>query len=165
MSNLRRYYKDGSLYFVTNVTLDRAPILLCSASLLLNTLTQKIPRDQLIAWVILPDHFHAVIDPGCENLSNLLRRVKLSFSSFYRLEHESYSGRLWQYRFWDHIIRDQDDLNRHIDYVHFNPVKHGYVADPKDWEWSSFRDFLGRGMYQENWGVSEQLRFDGDYGE
>lgn len=61
----------------------------------------------------------------------------------------------WQMRFWDHIIRDEVDLQRHLDYIHYNPVKHGWVAKPEDWPHSSFLAWKERGAYTDGWGWSE----------
>ncbi|MBQ9724676.1 MAG: hypothetical protein IJV56_04955, partial [Neisseriaceae bacterium] len=63
----------------------------------------------------------------------------------------------WQRRFWEHKIRDEQDLQRHIDYVHFNPVKHGYVKQVCDWQYSSFHRFVRLGLLPKNWGGSEEL--------
>ena len=61
---------------------------------------------------------------------------------------------IWQRRFWEHYIRDQDDFNRHCDYIHYNPVKHGLVDEPKKWEYSTIHRFIQKGSYTENWGNS-----------
>ena len=59
---------------------------------------------------------------------------------------------MWQRRFWEHVIRDDADDQRHCDYIHFNPVRHGYVTRPIDWPWSSFRRLVRMGVYDETWG-------------
>ena len=59
---------------------------------------------------------------------------------------------IWQRRFWEHLIRDEDDLSRHIDYIHYNPVKHGLVRKAADWEWSSFHRYVRVGTYEREWG-------------
>jgi putative transposase len=59
---------------------------------------------------------------------------------------------IWQRRFWEHTIRNQEDLNRHVDYIHFNPVKHGLVKNVSDWPWSSFHRFVIMGHYDRSWG-------------
>ncbi len=74
-------------------------------------------------------------------------------------------GRVWQHRFWDHIIRDDDDLNNHTDYIHYNPVKHGFVTSPFDWPHSSIHRFLEMGNYTLDWGRREDVLFVGDFGE
>lgn len=74
-------------------------------------------------------------------------------------------GKIWQNRFWDHIIRDQDDMNRHLDYIHYNPVKHGLVDDPFLYEYSSLNLFYKHGYYQRDWGVKEEPIIEGEFGE
>ncbi|MFO0900275.1 MAG: hypothetical protein U0836_22805 [Pirellulales bacterium] len=61
---------------------------------------------------------------------------------------------IWQARFMEHMIRDEEDLHAHADYIHYNPVKHGYARCPKDWPWSSFGRYVAGGDYPENWGCS-----------
>ena len=117
------------------------------------------------AWVILPDHFHLVLKPAEEQLDRYIHDLKLSFGAIYRRKHKLQSGRVWQSRYWDHVIRNQSDFNHHVDYIHFNPVKHGLVRNPCDWQYSSIHDYLREGYYQKEWGVSDPLLFDREYGE
>ena len=70
---------------------------------------------------------------------------------------------MWQRRFWEHQIRDDVDFQRHFDYIHFNPVKHGYVSAVKDWGFSSFHRYVREGVYCDNWGGSGEV--DDDFGE
>ncbi len=167
MGNIRRYKYPGYVYFLTHVTVERLPILLENFDLLWDSIIStkaKSPFD-LMAWVVLPDHMHLLVDPLDHDISDLMRRLKLSFSARLRRRTGSEYGRVWQYRFWDHVIRDQDDLNRHIDYIHYNPVKHGLVRNPADFAYSSYRDYLAGGYYPEGWGECEVITFDGDFGE
>ena len=62
-------------------------------------------------------------------------------------------SRIWQRRYWEHLIRDEADFAAHVDYIHFNPVKHGLVAAPRAWEHSTFRDWVERGVYERDWGA------------
>ena len=73
---------------------------------------------------------------------------------------------IWQRRYWEHTIRDEDDLHRHMDYIHYNPVKHGVVQNVRDWEWSSFHRYVRMGWYDADWGseVSEK-DLKGNFGE
>ena len=64
----------------------------------------------------------------------------------------------WQRRYWEHLIRDETDLNNHIDYIHYNPVKHGYVEDPINWDLSSFKKYCERGNYAVNWAPSKVIQ-------
>jgi putative transposase len=72
-------------------------------------------------------------------------------------------GEIWQRRFWEHMIRDDEDYRMHCDYVHFNPVKHSLVSSPKDWPYSTFHQFVKKGIYSENWG-SANLEFPENMG-
>lgn len=71
---------------------------------------------------------------------------------------------VWQRRYWEHLIRDDEDYARHVEYIHYNPVKHGLAESPKDWPWSSFHDYVGKGVYDVNWGAGEVMTFDEDIG-
>jgi len=167
MSVLRRYHREGNIYFITNVTYQRKPVLVDNVDLLwagFKTVTSKAGFD-LMAWVILPDHFHVVIDPKRHGISNILQRIKMSFGVLWRKRMNFPRGRVWQNRFWDHIIRDQEDLNRHIDYLHFNPVKHGYVNSPFDWTHSSIHQYHAKGFYSRDWGLRDTTAFQGKFGE
>ena len=75
---------------------------------------------------------------------------------------ERWEGRagLWQKRFWEHAIRDETDFERHFDYVHYNPVKHGHVRCPREWPWSSFRRWASAGVYPGDWACGERRNFD-----
>jgi putative transposase len=70
---------------------------------------------------------------------------------------------VWQRRYWEHVIRDEADLRHHVEYIHYNPVKHGYVARPIDWQFSSFRRFVKSGVYAEDWGAGK-VQFPDDVG-
>ncbi len=88
-------------------------------------------------WNVLKGHFSRAIDEG----------ERISKSREKRRERG-----LWQRRFWEHLLRDQDDFNKHVDYIHWNPVKHGWVKQVADWPHSSFHDYAARGIYPVNWG-------------
>ncbi len=166
MSKLRRYHENGYIYFITNVTYAREPLLVANIDIPQNALeacNSRCPYE-LPAWVVLPDHFHLVLDPGSAHISVVLQRIKLSFAAQYRKRHGLVSRRVWQHRFWDHVIRSQEDMNRHIDYIHFNPVKHGLVNRPQDWSHSSFGEYLRQGWYLPEWGMVEPV-VTGEFGE
>ena len=162
MTNIRRYYDTNDIVFTTHVTYKRNQILDISFDLLWQSMSDTYDN-MIIAWVVMPDHIHLLTENGNNDLSDLTKIMKLAYSTNYRKLHKMKSGRIWQYRFYDHIIRNQEDLNNHIDYIHYNPVKHGYVNDPFKWQYSSigqYQEFYGKG-----WGVKERLVFDGKYGE
>jgi len=167
MSILRRYYSEGSIYFVTTVTYQRLPILNKHAEIFRQSIdfTQKIIPFSTFAWVIMPDHVHMIIDPHDNDLSDIMKRIKMKFAGGYKAQHGIRRGRIWQHRFWDHVIRGQDDLNRCIDYVHYNPVKHGVVNNLPDFPYSSFHEYLDAGYYQNDWGSKQPVALDRDFGE
>jgi putative transposase len=120
---------------------------------------------QTDAWVILPDHMHVVwtLPEGDSDYSTRWAIVKKELtkqlrslvdtdaaSTSSRVLHRD--GTVWQRRFWEHQIRDEPDYRVHLDYIHFNPVKHGLVEIPKDWQCSSFHKWVALGAYEEEWG-------------
>ena len=159
MKTLRRHILTDATFFVTVVSYERKPILLQEPDFFLKAWHGREPD----VWVILPDHFHAVLSVGKESISDVMHNFKMSYSRRYRLRHGP--GRVWQNRFWEHIIRDEVDLNRHIDYIHYNPVRHGLVTDPFAFGESSAGLWLERGYYQRDWGVKERPELEGLFGE
>jgi putative transposase len=116
---------------------------------------QDIHPFNLLAYVILPDHFHWLmrIENESGNFSKVMHSIKRNFSLNYKeMNRFSMPLKLWQSRFWDHVIRDEQDLNRHFDYIHWNPIKHGYVDRPERWLVSSYQFWLNRGYYSCDWG-------------
>jgi putative transposase len=112
---------------------------------------------KLLAYAFPPDHIHFLIRPTGEvNFSSIMYSVQRSytfeFKDRYAIEG---SLSLWQHRFWDHVIRDEEDLHRHFDYVHWNAVKHGLVARPEDWPYTSYRYWFEKGYYEIGWGHVE----------
>ena len=165
MSKLLRHYAPGQVYFIASVTHQRKRILIDHFDLLWDSIIQTQQRTPfiLIAWVVMPDHFHLLIDPADGNLSNTMRRIKLSFSSRFLKRKRLRSGKIWQSRFWDHIIRDENDWKHHLDYIHYNPVKHGLVQNPREWKYSSIHNYDE--VYSPDWGLKEAPIFDRSYGE
>jgi putative transposase len=119
----------------------------------------------MVAWVVLPDHVHMIVTHNKWDISAAMKHFKLKFSGLFRSRHHLTSGRIWQYRFWDHVIRDSSDQQRHIDYIHYNPVKHGLVAVPFGYEHSSLAQFYRDGFYQRDWGVTLAVDDRGEFGE
>jgi len=157
MSKLLRHHRASDTCFITAVTHNRQPILADHSDLLTAAIRKysAVLRFGLLAYVILPDHFHALIECNGNDLSGILGRVKLSFSKHYRNRAGISASHIWQRRFWDHIIRDQDDMNRHIDYIHYNPVKHRMVESPFEWPLSSIHEYRREGFYTADWGRRE----------
>ena len=160
----RRVYHAGGTYFFTVVTHQRKPILTdetVRAALRQSILTvrEKYPFE-ILAWVLLPDHMHTIwrLPEKDVNFSERWRQIKRQ-SQYLVGNHV----KLWQNRFWEHLIRDDLDFAQHFDYVHFNPVKHGYAAQVADWEFSTFHRCVRQGIYPLNWGGGDvELAFDYD---
>ncbi len=108
------------------------------------------------AIVILPDHLHCMwhLPPDDAVFSGRWREIKKCVSRGLDTTTNARNERpVWQRRFWEHLIRDEQDWRNHIDYIHFNPVKHGLVNQVSDWPWSSFHCCVGKGCYSADWGV------------
>ncbi|MDH3890149.1 MAG: transposase [candidate division Zixibacteria bacterium] len=167
MSILRRFHSTHSICFITCVTYQRRPILAEHVDLLWTAVhnVRKQTHFEVNAYAILPDHFHLVLDPLQGDFTKIMQRAKMSFGMLFRKKMGLSSGRVWQHRYWDHMIRDQEDMNNHIDYIHYNAVKHGLVDSPSEWEHSSFGKFQDIGVYSQDWGVLKRPCFDGEFGE
>ena len=133
--------------------------------ILWNTVDKMLTKQNLSldAWVVLHDHFHMILKPNENVLDDFVHDLKLSFGSLFRKRYNQKVGQIWQSRFWDHIIRDQTDLNNHIDYIHYNPLKHRMVENPFQWKYSSIHEY--KDYYQPDWGTKEILFPDCDFGE
>ena len=110
------------------------------------------------AFVIMPDHLHSIwtLPPDDTDFSIRWSQIKGQFSrGIEKMERVSQSRMkrrergIWQRRFWEHLIRDDEDFNRHVDYIHWNPVKHGWVSRVIDWPYSSFHDYVRHGLYPD----------------
>mgnify|MGYP006309502627 CR=1 FL=1 len=159
--NIRRYYSPGQVVFITQVVKDRQRLfedesLICLLWEVVNTVQNYHPFS-VLAYVLLPDHFHLLMKPkGGSNFSQIMHSIKRNFTFEYkRRMNIQYSISLWQRRFWDHVIRNEDDFENHFHYIHNNPVKHGYVNKIIDWKFSSFLDWQQRGVY-EKWNGWEE---------
>jgi putative transposase len=117
----------------------------------------------LNALVILPDHLHCLLrlPANDDDFSTRLRLIKRYFSMAMQTSINQRKKSVWQKRFWEHAIRDEDDWRKHMDYIHYNPVKHGYVKAPCDWKYSSFNYWVKKGVYKKDWGSTKRIVFFG----
>lgn len=166
MSKLLRYFAPEQCCFITSVVAERQPILLQHAAFLARALHRAHQKSlfSLAAWVVLPDHFHGILLVPDGDTSRIVQQVKQSFSRQHR-SLTGVGGPVWQHRFWDHIIRSEKDMKRHIDYIHYNPVRHGLVNSPSKWVLTSFRRYLRLGIYQPDWGESQKDDIRNGFGE
>ena len=166
MPNYRRNRVPGGTYFFTVNLLDRNSRLLVEEIDILRgavrTVHTRAPF-HIDAWVVLPDHLHCIwtLPPDDNDYSGRWRVVKSLFAAAMPHTERRSAVRIskgergiWQRRFWEHTIRDDRDYAVHIDYVHFNPVKHGLVAHVAEWPYSSFHRCVARGLYPADWTMS-----------
>ena len=164
MSDYRRANFKGGYYFFTVVTFQRMKFLTNTLSrdclrFAFGKVKEKRPFDN-IAMCLLPDHLHCVwkLPDGDSNFSTRWNSVKSLFTKTY-LKSGGHEGQrnvsrmrtgeaaVWQRRFWEHQIRNENDLQKHIDYIHYNPIKHGLVKNIEDWPWSTYHKFVRKGFY------------------
>jgi len=160
MSQYRRLYLQGGCYFFTVVTHARTPILIDNFTRLKDAFyhVKKSLPFQMEAIVILPDHLHCIwnLPESDQDFSTRWKLIKHYFSIGMKASKSLRNEKnIWQNRFWEHLIRNEKDFNRHMDYIHYNPVKHQLVKSPKDWQYGSFKKCVEQGLYDVNWGKSE----------
>jgi len=161
MSNYHRLLMNGGTYFFTVVTYNRQP-LLCDEPAITRLKAAfkyvvKTHPYRLDALVVLPDHLHCIwtLPEDDADFSTRWNRLKRYFSIGIegKVNHRR-EKHIWQHRFWEHLIRDEEDLHRCLDYIYYNPVKHGHVKNPCDWPYSTFKRHVIRWHYDINWGAS-----------
>jgi putative transposase len=182
MPEYRRVFIEGGTYAFTVVTHRRQPLFNdpVSREILFNSI-QRIqylyPFEQ-IAYCLLPDHIHCIwtLPAGDSDYPIRWKLIKCKFSRLYQ---DIYGPRpslnrskikrgevaIWQRRFWEHTIKDDNDLYNHINYIHFNPIKHGFVDNPHNWEWSSYIKYELEGYYPDPWHEFSKIDDKRDYGE
>ena len=173
MPEYRRLLVPGSCYFFTVNLADRtSDLLVREIAALRNAVASTRARHgfAIDAWVVLPNHLHAMwtLPDGDCDFSTRWGAIKRLFSLQQPSEEARSTSRIskrergiWQRRFWEHMIRDEDDYRRHVDYIHFNPVKHGLVSEPGLWPYSTFHRAVARGEAPASWGSDP----DADFGE
>ena len=165
MPNYRRPDTTGACWFFTvNLAQRNNSRLLVERVDLLRDTIRKVKGEHpfdIDAMVILPEHLHALwtLPPGDADFKTRWGLIKAGFSralpkteAVSQSRHRRGERGIWQRRFWDHQIRDEEDFRRHVDYIHWNPVKHGWANRVVDWPWSSFHRFVREGIYPSDWG-------------
>jgi len=182
MPNYRRANLKGGTYFFTVVTFKRQKIL-CNADVR-TALREAIQSTQAVhpfnidAWVLLPNHLHCIwtLPEDDANFSTrwamIKRHVSQKCGPKYRRDgwvtrsiNQRNESTIWQRRFWEHQIRDDRDYEKHMDYLHYNPVKHNHVTQVIDWPYSTFHRLVRQGVYKENWADKTVDEVDGKFGE
>jgi putative transposase len=163
MTSYRRNFLPGGSYFFTVNLANRRSRLLTEHVELLRTAfryTQERHPFAIEATVVLPEHLHAIwtLPEGDADFATRWRLIKSIFSRGLPPGEQRSQSRssksergIWQRRFWEHTLRDENDFERHVDYINFNPVKHRHVTRVKDWPYSSFHRMVRLGVYPEDW--------------
>lgn len=154
----RRNRVEGGCYFFTVTLRDRSSDLLIRHVDLLRDAFAVCLRNRPFAMdavVILPDHLHAIwtLPEGDSDYPGRWKAIKAKFTRSLR-RGGLMQASPWQARYWEHTLRDNLDWRRHMDYIHYNPVKHGYVTSPYEWKYSSFHRCVGEGFYDKDWGAA-----------
>lgn len=178
MPEYRRSCVEGGTYFFTVVTFERKPILVSdSARMILHQawmeVTKRFPFET-VAVCLLPDHLHCIwrLPEGDADYSTRWKEIKRRFSKEYLLQvgpvgqrnasrQRKHEVDIWQRRFWEHTIEDEEDLEVHLDYIYYNPIKHRLVERTTDWPYSSFARFVKEGIYDADWFGWDEGRLQG----
>ena len=176
----RRARTAGGTYFFTVVTDERRPFLCEPENIqLLRTVFKEIKERHpftIDAIVILPDHIHCLwtLPERDSDYSKRWRLIKGSFSRqcekrykgiINRSRHKKKEQAIWQRRFWEHEIQNDRDYRQHVEYIHYNPVKHGLSDAPCYWPFSSFHNYVTKGLYEHNWGTGITIKFENAVGQ
>ena len=163
----RRTDVAGATYFFTVNLAERHRTLLTDHIATLRTVMRDVKQRHpfhIDAMVILPDHLHCVLTlpEGDADYPMRWTLIKAGFSRRIPKTERRNSSRvdkgergIWQRRYWEHMIRDEHDYARHVDYIHFNPVKHGYAQRAADWPYSSIHRYIAAGVLTQDWGAGE----------
>ncbi len=154
--NYKRIFIPDAIIFITVVTYNRKNILVNNIEYLRNAfkITKTKYKFEIVAIIVNPDHFHMIIKP--ENINEypkIIGTIKSNFTKISKLRHSNNANResnIWQRRYWEHSIISKEDLYKHIDYIHYNSMKHYNIA-PKDWKYSSFKKFVENKYYENDW--------------
>ena len=162
----RRANTEGGTYFFTVTLADRHSDLLVRHIGDLRAVTQTVKTTHpfsIVSMVVLPEHLHAIwrLPPGDADYPLRWSQIKAGFSRRLPKDERIRPTRqakrergIWQRRYWEHQIRDEDDLAQHVDYIHYNPVQHGWGHHPVDWPHSTLHGYIERGMLTPEWAVS-----------
>jgi len=176
MPRYLRAHIEGGVFFFTVTLADRSSDVLVRQVDRLRRVYASVQKRypfETVAICVLPDHLHAIwsLPEGDADFPLRWNLIKAGFSrglAGNRPRTASKMNRrergIWQRRYWEHAIRNDADLERHVDYIHFNPVKHGHVSKVCDWPHSSFHRYVAKGVLPEDWG-GEVREPSGNFGE
>lgn len=168
--------KGGTYFFTVNLQNRNSRLLVDKIDVLRTVINQVKQRHRfkVDAMVVLPEHLHAMWTLPVDDYDYATRWMLIK-SGFSRQipKHESISisrqskgeRGIWQRRYWEHCIRNQEDYEKHVDYIHYNPVKHGYVKRAVEWPFSTIHEFIKKGVLNPDWGYSEDCVKGEQFGE
>lgn len=167
MVHYRRNRVAGATYFFTVTLADRRSRVLTDHVDILRGVFRRVRAArpfEMVVMVVMPEHLHTVwtLPEGDADYSGCWKAIKAGFTHELRrggmelARNAKGEYDLWQRRFWEHTVRDEADLARHADYIHYNPVKHGLVERVKDWPWSSFHRYVRQGLLPEDWAAGPE---------
>lgn len=162
MDYRRAFVPGGTYFFTVNLVNRRSRLLVERVDALREVVREIRARHpcKILAWVALPDHIHAVweLPPKDADFATRWALIKAGFSRRITPKERIAASRvrkgergIWQRRFCENLIRDDDDLARHVDYVHINPARHGYAPRASDWPWSSIHRYIRSGTHAPDW--------------
>jgi putative transposase len=163
-----RAKQPGGTFFFTVVTYRRRQLFYeINNRLLLKRVIMEVKSNHpftIDAWVLLPEHLHCIwtLPEGDTDFSKRWGLIKAKFSKEFKGHRTT---PVWQKRFWEHLIRDERDLQAHFNYIHYNPVKHGLVKSPRDWPSSTLHRYIQEGLYPADWGEEVSFNPDDRFGE
>ena len=168
--NYRRLFVPNGFVHIIITSYERKPVFIDNIDILRTAFrnVQKLYKFEIVAICILPEHIHLILHP--ENINNypkIISSIKHYFSrnvgqvcptDDLKIEYKNKREKgIFQRRYWEHTIKDEEELNNQINYIHYNPVKHGLVNNVKDWLYSSFHKFVKLGLYENNWGAEKDI--------
>ena len=166
---IRAFVPGGTFFFTVTLLERRRKLLTQNIDNLREVFKAGLQRKPFTieAIVILPDYLHCIwtLPSGDADFSTRWHDIKARFAAQISRGERLSPRRLkkgergiWQRRFWEHVIRDEGDYARHVDYIHYNPVKHGHVTRVADWPYSSSHRFVKRGIYNLEWAADDNVR-------
>lgn len=182
MSSYKRNFVDGGTFFFTVVSYKRQKIF--TSPSFRTALRKAIKKTQqqypfeINAWVLLPNHIHCIWTLPNNDKDFSLRWAMIKNSVSQQCKYTLYNNALltpskiernestiWQRRFWEHTIKDESDYQKHLDYIYWNPVRHGHVSSVNEWPFSTFHRDVQAGLYDEGWGFDFKDNDGTNFGE
>jgi putative transposase len=157
-----KFRSPDTEYFLTITSRNRARLFSSPSDfeLVLDVIDRIRERFNLkiMAWAILYDHIHLLVVPVDADYSKVVYSLKKGVGAeLKKIGAISQGDKIWQDRFWEHTVKDDEDHTRCVEYIHYNPVKHGQASAPSEWKYSSFHKYVERGKYPKDWGDGMQV--------